>query len=135
MSKRLRNSVAVLLALGLMQAASAQWSSPAGSSFDLAGGAQDLECSPLDISGNYSLSRGSVTNTGALNIAAGGVLDAQGQMELGSDFNNQGTLLANGGTVTMDGVCVAAGGSISVGGTAVFSDLTISSTTGQTFVF
>ncbi|QIL72977.1 hypothetical protein G7048_23075 [Diaphorobacter sp. HDW4B] len=135
MSACLRNSVAALLAGGLMQVASAQWVVSSGAAFDLAGGAADLACLPVDISGTYSLSGGSAANAGPLTIAAGGVLNAQGQMLLGADFNNLGTLNAANGAVTLNGACVAAGASISVGGTAVFNDLTISSTSGQTFSF
>ncbi|GAB2814526.1 hypothetical protein GCM10027276_14200 [Comamonas piscis] len=107
---------------------------PAGSESSLGGGSQDLSCLTVTIGGSYSLDGGSLQNAGAFLIESGGLLDAQGSIQLGSDFRNQGTLNAAASAMVFDGSCAAAGASINVSGVTTVANLTISSTSGQSFV-
>ncbi|QIL80121.1 hypothetical protein G7047_09550 [Diaphorobacter sp. HDW4A] len=128
-------SVATLLAAGLVQFASAQFSQPAGTSGSLGGNTTDFGCMTVDIGGTYEMGGGTIQNAGALVIQSGGDLDAAGSLELGSDVDIQGSIDASQSNVTLNGLCAAPGVPIKVAGTAVFSNLTITSTTGQSFEF
>ncbi|MEG0973513.1 MAG: hypothetical protein RSD57_12900 [Comamonas sp.] len=123
------------MAFGLMQTASAQVVIPADADMDLAGADLDLGCESIEIGGTYSLSGGSLIGTGALLIQPGGSLNAQGQLGVGGDFDNQGNLNTSNGSVTLNGACIAPGGTIKISGTASFTNLTLISTSGQTFEF
>ena len=130
----LRFLAAAYLAVGFASAAQAQMEIPTGSEGSLGGGSQDLGCEPVTIAGTYSLDGGSLQNAGAFLIASGGVLDAQGSIQLGSDFQNQGTLNAAASAMVFDGSCAAPGASINVSGVTTVANLTISSNSGQSFV-
>ena len=123
------------IAYGLMQAASAQVVIPPGADVDLAGAELDLGCESMEIGGTYSLSGGNLIGTGTLEIRPGGSLHAQGNLAVGGNFDNQGTLDADGGSVTINGACVAPGGTIKISGTANFANLYLVPTSGQTFEF
>ncbi len=126
----------VQLVLGLLLAntAAAQWDVPADSSFELGGGSINLACLPVTVAGTYDLGNGQATGAGGLEVQAGGVFNAQGQLQLGADFANQGVFNAGTGSVIMDGSCTAAS-TVSISGQATFSNLTLSSTSGQTYMF
>ena len=100
--------LAAWLAGGLFQAASAQLVVPAGASMDLGGGALDLACQPMDISGSYSLSGGSVLKASKLQVEASGILNVQGLLEVGGDFINAGQVIANAGSISLNGACLQA---------------------------
>lgn len=130
----LRFLAAATLAVGLASAAHAQMEIPANSEGSLGGGSQDLGCETVTIAGTYSLDGGTLQNAGAFLIASGGVLDAQGSIQLGSDFRNQGTLNAAASAMVFDGSCAAPGASITVTGVTTVANLTLSSSSGQSFV-
>ncbi|MFC3216925.1 hypothetical protein [Comamonas sp. JC664] len=73
-------------------------------------------------------------NAGAFLIEAGGVLDAQGSIQLGSDYRTQGSLNAAASAMVFDGSCAAPGASITVTGVTTVANLTLSSSSGQSFV-
>lgn len=125
--------LAAWLAGGLFQAASAQLVVPAGASMDLGGGALDLACQPMDISGSYSLSGGSVLKASKLQVEASGILNVQGLLEVGGDFINAGQVIANAGSISLNGACLPAGATIKISGTGTIANLTISSNSGQSF--
>lgn len=130
----LRFLAAASIALGLASAAHAQMEIPAGSEGSLGGGSQDLGCEAVTIAGSYALDGGTLQNAGAFLIETGGVLDAQGSIQLGSDFRNQGSLNAATSTLVFDGSCAAPGASLTVSGVTTVANLTFSSSSGQSFV-
>jgi hypothetical protein len=129
----LRFLAAACLAAGFASAAPAM-EIPADSEGSLGGGSQDLGCDPVTIAGTYALDGGSLQNAGAFLIASGGVLDAQGSIQLGSDFQNQGSLSAAASAMVFDGSCAAPGSNITLSGISTVANLTLSSSSGQTFV-
>lgn len=125
--------LAAWLAGGLFQAASAQLVVPEGASMDLGGGTLSLACQPMDISGSYNLSGGTVSEASSLQVDPGGSLNVQGRLEVGGDFSNAGQVNASAGSVILDGSCLPANATIKISGTGTIANLTINSSSGQTF--
>lgn len=100
---------------------------------DLGGGTLDLACQPMDVSGSYSLSGGTVLEASSLVVEASGTLNVQGLLEVGGDFINAGQVNASAGSVTLDGSCMPPGATIKISGSGSIANLTISSNSGQTF--
>lgn len=127
-------SLQLMLGLTLACSASAQWHVPAGSSFSLGGGSMNLACLPVTVGGTYDLADGQAIGAGELQIQSGGVFNGQGLLQLGSGLDNHGSFNAGSGSVVMDGSCTPSS-NVSVSGQTTFNNLTISSTTGQTYTF
>lgn len=103
-----------LAALIVATSAQAQWVIPAGSAWDMGGGATDLACTDLVVEGALTVgSGGSVTGVRNVLIASGGSLSlAGGTVQLSQQWTNQGVFTPGGGQVVrVDGgvACPAAG--------------------------
>ncbi|MDA8447697.1 IPTL-CTERM sorting domain-containing protein [Paracidovorax valerianellae] len=116
--------------------AAAQWVFPPGSSLDVpAGGQTDLGCSALDMQGTLNLNGGTVTVDTDATFGSGAVVNGNnGVISVG------GNLISTGGNVNTGASTVVLrdgcdpGNSSQISGNFVFQNLTISSTTGRTFV-
>ena len=122
------------LCLGLATPAWAQFTIGSGATFDVpAGGTYDTACTSVEVDGVLNVSSGVFSTGSNFNIAGTGVVnDTAGTVMVGGDFSSTGTFNAGTGTVTLTDGCV--GNTTHLSGTLVFQNLTLSSTTGRTFV-
>ena len=97
------------------------------------GGSLDLGCTALNVQGNLLVGAGQVNQAAGVGIAASGVLDGgSGTIGVSGTWSNSGTFIPGAGTVVISTDCTA--GPIQLLGNTVFNNLTITSTTGGTFV-
>lgn len=122
------------LALSLCAPAAAQWSFPAGTSLDVpTGGLVDLGCMTLDMGGTLNLSGGTVSVDTNVTFGAGAtVTGSSGIISVGGDLVSGGPVNTGNNTVVLRDGC--SGGTSQISGNFVFQNLTLSSTTGRTFV-
>ncbi|WP_242421336.1 IPTL-CTERM sorting domain-containing protein [Acidovorax sp. Root267] len=121
------------LCCGLVAPAWAQFTIPAGSSFDVPGGSIDMGCLPVQVEGSLNIITGQFSTSGNLNVAGTGVFNGgSGLLTVGGDLSSSGTFNPGSGTVALTDGCT--GNTSQLSGTLVFQNLTLSSTTGRTFV-
>ncbi|GKT23426.1 IPTL-CTERM sorting domain-containing protein [Acidovorax sp. SUPP3334] len=115
--------------------ASAQWVFPPGSSLDVAAGGQtDLGCSALDMQGTLNLNGGTVNvDTDATFGSGSNVTGSNGVISVGGNLISGGNINTGNNTVVLRDGCDP-GNTSQISGNFVFQNLTISSTTGRTFV-
>lgn len=134
--KSIFRQMAVMVALcGVALApAWAQVNIAPGSSFDVPpGGSADMGCLDVEVGGALNVSSGQFSTTSNLNIAGTGVFNGSGGvLAVGGNLSNSGTFNAGTGTVALTDGCT--GNTSQLSGTMVFQNLTLSSTTGRTFV-
>lgn len=118
---------------GLLAPAWAQFNIPSGGAFDVPGGTVDMGCLAVEVEGALSITAGQFSTTSNLNIAGTGAFNGSGGvLAVGGDLSNAGSFNAGAGTVMLTDGCV--GNTSQLSGTMVFQNLTLSSTTGRTFV-
>ena len=112
----------------------AQVTVPTGGTTSLpASGIMNLGCNALNVSGAYRVNSGQAINASGVSIGSGGTLDGgQGIVSVSGNWSNSGTFVPGTGTVMFIDGCAT--GNIVLSGTAVFNNLTLSSSTGRTFV-
>jgi hypothetical protein len=117
----------------LSSAALAQLIIPENASQNLADGSMNLGCSALDVAGTLNMDTGTISEISEVNIAPTGIINGdQGTLNVSGDWNNLGTFNAGTGTVVFTDGCAL--GNIELTGTTVFNNLTLTSTTGRTFI-
>ncbi|QXL85870.1 autotransporter adhesin family protein [Comamonas sp. NLF-1-9] len=123
-----------ILSLGLVAPVWAQFVVPAGSAFDVpAGGAFDTACTSVDVAGSLNVHSGTFSTSSNFTIATTGTVDdTAGTLKVGGDFSVNGTFSAGTGTVILTDGCT--GNTTTLHGPVVFHNLTLSSSTGRTFV-
>lgn len=123
------------MALSLCAPAAAQSSYPPGSSLDVpTGGSMDLGCLTLDMGGTLNLSGGTLTVDTDVNFGASAVVTGtSGTLSVGGNISASGSVdIGNNSVVLRDGC--DPGNSTQISGNFVFQNLTLTSTTGRTFV-
>lgn len=107
---------------------------PPGATFDVPpGGTWSLGCGALDVQGLFNVNSGQVSNAGSINIGGTGTVNGgSGTISLSDNWSNSGSFVPGTGSVVFTDGCAA--GQIQITGTTVFNNLTLSSTTGRTFV-
>lgn len=121
------------LCCGLVAPAWAQLTIPAGSSFDVPGGSIDMGCQPVEVEGALNIIAGQFSTSSNLNVAGTGSFNGgTGVLTVGGDLSSSGTFNPGSGTVALTDGCT--GNTSQLSGTLVFQNLTLSSTTGRTFV-
>lgn len=107
---------------------------PSGGSFDVpAAGSVNLACTVLDDQGTFNLNSGQLDQASAVNIGPTGVLNGgSGILNVSGDWTNAGTFNAGTGSVVFQDGCSASPTTLS--GDTTFYNLTLSSTSGRTFV-
>lgn len=117
----------------LITPAWAQLTIPAGGSFDVPGGSVDMGCLAVQVDGALNIIAGQFSTSSNLNITGTGTFNGGGGMlTVGGDLSNTGTFNAGTGSVVLTDGCT--GNTTQLSGTMVFQNLTLSSTTGRTFV-
>ena len=122
------------MALCLCAPAAAQWSYPPGSSLDVPlGGSVDLGCLTLDMEGTLNLSGGTLTADTDVTFGAGAtVTGSNGIISVGGNLSASGPIDTGSNTVVLRDGCI--GNTTQISGNFVFQNLTLTSTTGRTFV-
>lgn len=104
-----------------------------GATQTLPAGALDLGCTGLLVAGDMTIDTGRVSLAQSVSIAASGTLNAgAGIIQVGGDWNNAGNFVSGTSAVTIGGAC--GGTQFRLTGQTVFNDLTLTSTSGATFV-
>ena len=109
---------------------------PAGTSVKLGGGIFDLACGDLRVAGTVNLENGQFINVRAVNILAGGVIDASGGgvISVAGNWSNSGSFDAATSTVNfVDNAACAS--SATVSGNTTFANVSFSSALGKTYTF
>lgn len=121
------------LCCGMVAPAWAQFTIPAGSSFDVPGGSIDMGCLPVQVDGALNIMAGQFATSSSLSVTGTGTFNGGGgQLTVGGDLSNTGTFNAGAGSVILTDGCI--GNTSQLSGNLVFQNLTLSSTTGRTFV-
>ncbi|WP_169426726.1 IPTL-CTERM sorting domain-containing protein [Curvibacter lanceolatus] len=106
---------------------------PGGTSNLPSGSSMNLACAALTVQGALNMNSAQVDSANAVTIAASGAVDAgQSTITLSGDWSNNGTFAAGTSTVVFNNGCTA--GPMQLSGNTVFYNLTLSSTSGSTFV-
>lgn len=123
-----------VLCLGLAAPAWAQFTIPSGGSFDVPSGASvDVGCVPVEVEGALNVDSAQFSTSSSLNIAGTGTFNGNGGvLTVGGNLSNSGTFNASSGNVVLTDGCI--GNTSQLSGNLVFQNLTLSSTTGRTFV-
>jgi len=127
-------AAAALLCLGLAAPAWAQYVIGAGGSMDMSGGgSMDMGCLAVQVEGALLIGDGQFATSSNLNVAGGGEFNGgSGVLAVGGDLSSSGTFNAGTGSVVLTDGCT--GNTSQLSGTMVFQNLTLSSTSGRTFV-
>lgn len=113
--------------------AQAQYNIAAGATTSLpANGSLNIGCLPMNVQGTLNVNSGQVNGSGTVSIQGGVVNGGTGTINVGGSWSNNGTFNAGSGTVVFDAGCTA--GQVQITGNTVFNNLTLSSSTGTTFV-
>lgn len=97
------------------------------------GGAMNLGCTSLNVSGSFALNSGQLSSVGGVSIGSGGSVNGgSGTFNVSGNWSNSGTFVPGTGSVVFYDGC--ASGPITITGTTAFNNLTLSSSTGRTFV-
>ncbi|WP_422843395.1 IPTL-CTERM sorting domain-containing protein [Acidovorax sp. M2(2025)] len=123
-----------LLCLGLAAPAWAQFVIGAGGSMDMSGGgSMDMGCASVEVEGSLLIGDGQFATSSNLNVAGSGEFNGgSGVLAVGGDLSSSGTFNAGSGSVVLTDGCT--GNTSQLSGTMVFQNLTLSSTSGRTFV-
>ena len=98
------------------------------------GGALNFACTDLIVQGTIIIGTAQINQSANVGIASGGQLNAgQGTINVGGEWNNSGIFNAGTSTVEMNDICSNA--QVQLGGNTTFNNLTLTSSTGKTFVF
>ena len=126
---------ALLLTLCLAGPVAAQVSIPPGAQLDVpAGSTLDFSCSSLTMDGTLNLDGGLLTIDQGANFGNGSqVTGSGGTISVGGDFAAAAPLNLGTSSLTLRDGCNA-GNSSQITGTIVVQNLTLSSTTGRTFI-
>jgi hypothetical protein len=125
--------IALFLAMTVHTGVLAQVTVPVGGTINVGSGSMNLGCAALNVLGTFNLNTGQVSNTGDVTIAATGTLNGgQGTLSVSGNWSNSGTFIAGTGTVIFTDGC--APGPLQISGTTVFNNLTLTSSSGRTFV-
>lgn len=128
-----RTAAMVALCCGLVAPAWAQLTIPFGGSLDVPAGTLDVGCLSVQVEGGLNIVAGQFATASNLTIAGTGVFNGgAGVLTVGGDLSNSGTFNAGTGTVALVDGCT--GNTSQLSGTMVFQNLTLTSTTGRTFV-
>lgn len=129
-----RMAASVALCCGLVAPAWSQFVLGAGGSIDMsAGGSWDLVCTSVQIEGDLNVGIGQFSTASSLNVAGTGVFNGgSGLLSVGGNLSSSGTFNPQTGSVLLTDGCI--GNTSQLSGTMVFRNLTLSSTTGRTFV-
>lgn len=124
-------SVSLILASGV---AAPQVSVPVGGTQIVpTGGSLGLGCTALGISGQFALNGGQINGASGISISPSGQLDAgSGTVRISGSWSNNGNFVPGTSTVVFNDGCAV--GPISISGTTVFHNLTLTSSSGRTFV-
>jgi hypothetical protein len=105
---------------------------PPGGSLSIAG-TLNLGCTDLIDQGTVSVGTGQIVQAANIDTAASGVLDGgSGTISLGGTWSNAGTFVPGSSTVIFADACST--GPAQLIGNTVFNNLTLTSTSGRTFV-
>ncbi len=123
----------ILISTALISAAQAAIVIPAGGSWDQDGGTLDFGGTSLQSAGQFKLGSGQLNGLDGVTIAPGGQLDAgSGSIAVAGPWTNSGSFLAGSGSVVF---ADNATGSTAISGNSLFHNLSITSTSGQTWRF
>jgi hypothetical protein len=124
----------LLLAVAASTTAFAQFTVPAGATFDVPpGGNLGLACVPLNVQGTLNVNSGQISNAGNTSITAGGTLNGgSGTLTVAGDWSNSGSFNAGTGSVVFLDSCLGTPAVLT--GNTVFRNLTLSSATGRSIV-
>ena len=130
-----RLCLAACLCVSLNSGALAQVNVPLGGILNVpAGGSMNLGCTALNVQGSFNVNSGQVSGIGNVNIGnTGNLNDGSGTLSVSGNWNNSGTFVPGTGTVIFTDGC--ASGPIQFTGTTTFNNLTLSSSTGRSFIF
>ncbi len=112
----------------------AQVTVPPGGEINVpSGGNMNLGCNSLIVQGNFNVNGGQVSGAGGVNINTGGTVDAgSGSIVVSGNWSNSGNFVPGTGTVTFTDGCAT--GNIVISGQSSFNNLSLTSTSGLTFV-
>ncbi len=127
--------VGLVMALSLCAPAAAQWVVPPGGSMDVTtGGDVDLGCIGLDVQGALNFNGGTLSVDTDVNFGAGAtVTGTSGTISVGGNITAGGSVDTGNNSVVLRDGCDP-GNSTQISGNFVFQNLTLTSTTGRTFV-
>lgn len=128
-----RFCIALFLAMTFHTGVFAQVTVPIGGTINVGSGSMNLGCAALNVLGALNINSGQVSNTGDVTIFASGTLNGgQGTLSESGNWSNSGTFIPGTGTVIFTDGCAL--GPLQITGTTVFNNLTLTSSTGRTFV-
>ncbi|TWG37486.1 putative secreted protein (IPTL-CTERM system target) [Acidovorax delafieldii] len=127
-------AAAAVLCCGLIAPAWSQYVVGAGASIDMSGGGSwDIGCLPVQVEGSLIIGAGQFSTGSNLDIAGSGVFNGgTGLLQVGGNLSSFGTFNPETGSVVLTDGCI--GNTSQLSGTLVFRNLTLSSSTGRTFV-
>jgi len=106
----------------------------AGSTTTLGSGVVDLACTDLIVAGTLQIASGSIHNARNVTIQPGGTIDGgSGLIQLGGNWTDNGSFVANTGEVDFRDLCVP--GPASITGSTTFFRASFVSGTGKNYVF
>lgn len=125
---------ALALSALLNGAAFAQMVVASGATVNMpASGTLGMGCNTLDVQGLFNVSAGQVSNAGNVSIGGTGTVNGgSGTISLSGNWSNNGSFLPGTGSVVITDGCAT--GQIQITGATVFNNLTLTSTSGRTFV-
>lgn len=133
LTRRLAAAGALLCALLSGTLVRADVTIPAGGVINLAGGALDLACTDLIVSGTLVTGLAPITNVRNVLIQSGGVLDAGAStINVGGDWSNNGSFIAGTSQVNFVDACSSTS---LISGNTTFNGLGFASSVGKTWTF
>jgi hypothetical protein len=124
--------VTALLML-LAQSSFAQLTVVSGSTYALAGSQSSMACTNVSVQGTLNVGSTDLSQVASIDISSGGqVLAGSSTISLGRNWSNNGTYTAGTGTVLINDVCSS--GPSEISGSTQFNNLTLSSSTGRSFI-
>ena len=124
--------VTALLML-LAQSSFAQLTVVSGSTYALAGSQSSMACTNVSVQGTLNVGSTDLSQVASIDISSGGqVLAGSSTISLGRNWSNNGTYTPGTGTVLINDVCSS--GPSEISGNTQFNNLTLSSSTGRSFI-
>lgn len=123
-----------LILLVVPKFALAQLTVPPGGAFTVPPDSTvDLACTNLNVLGSFALGSGQVADASGVQIAAGGsVSGGSGTLFVSGDWSNAGTFTPDASSVVFNDACTSS--PITISGISIFNNLTLTSSSGGTFV-